>query len=725
MSKIDLDPITSGYNLSKINANFQKVEDELNNKVLYRDSPAGEPNSMSSNLDMNSQSILNANKISSNVLELGGVLVVPTGLATDPYNGTREALRRSYAEAGYNLVAGSFEAGGTVTSATDVLLYEATGIAYLWLGTLPKVVPAGSTPASTGGIDLGAWVSAADSYGEERLLGVGAKIYRGSNGQYVQNGDTVPIGTTHLAVLINGKVETVAMSPVASGAVSLLTETSATIGGNAVKFNNVGYKQFPYLYNSNGDIVVDNAVSLGDRISVDNYWENGNSGILFFRVVSASTGTHDGGKYIDLPFSNLQLEQNLKVPYEATAWGCRGDGASDNIVQSTNVINYAKLNPSSIHYQSGTYRHTGQLNPGDVHIFGDTTYRNPATKLVIDSATPVNFIINAQNLSNLEITSTQDKIHNGVLVAGYRVLWDNIRINRFDVGHKISGTSINVTNFYVELCNTGGQLHYGGALADQNSTVFKFSHGIYVYCTTGCIGKATYLDTSDDFTEKTPAGTNQSLIDVGFDDVIFEQNDIGLTSDVRIIDLLLINCWTEGNSTYGIDLLDSGSLVTAISTRKHPGDIWNVDLNKEFGGLTKFDGRKAYIPTITQYFRGDEVDQPITLVFEMSTSGGNTVEVGSKYVSLFNFDGGNQMIFHLNLLVYKPVVSITGLLAGKFLSSKMRVNNSIDGNSEITNIGSFNQMFIQFFDPSAPATIVKPDRISVHISFRTNTARES
>ena len=74
MSKIDLDPITSGYNLSKINANFQKVEDELNNKVLYRDSPSGEPNSMSSNLDMNSKSILNANKISSSILELGGVI---------------------------------------------------------------------------------------------------------------------------------------------------------------------------------------------------------------------------------------------------------------------------------------------------------------------------------------------------------------------------------------------------------------------------------------------------------------------------------------------------------------------------------------------------------------------------------------------------------------------------------------------------------------------------
>lgn len=147
MSKIDLDPITSGYNLSKINDNFQKVEDELNNKVLYRNSPAGEPNSMSSNLDMNSRSILNASKISSKILELDGVQVVPTSLVVDPYNGTREALRRSYAEAGYNLVDGSFEAGGTLVNANDVLLQERTGKAFSG--------PAGSVPAGTSPIGGG------------------------------------------------------------------------------------------------------------------------------------------------------------------------------------------------------------------------------------------------------------------------------------------------------------------------------------------------------------------------------------------------------------------------------------------------------------------------------------------------------------------------------------------------------------------------------------------
>ncbi|MBY8106377.1 hypothetical protein KW456_04520 [Vibrio fluvialis] len=80
---------------------------------------------------------------------------------------------------------------------------------------------------------------------EERAIGVGVEIYKGGNGQYVENGDVVPAGTTHLTIQINGKTENVAMSPVASGVVSNLTETGATIGGVSVtlhRFRNGGYQ---------------------------------------------------------------------------------------------------------------------------------------------------------------------------------------------------------------------------------------------------------------------------------------------------------------------------------------------------------------------------------------------------------------------------------------------------------------------------------------------------
>lgn len=63
MSKIELDPIASGFNLETINDNFQRIEDEFNQKVLYRDNPGGNPNHMLNNIDMNGKNLLNVGSI--------------------------------------------------------------------------------------------------------------------------------------------------------------------------------------------------------------------------------------------------------------------------------------------------------------------------------------------------------------------------------------------------------------------------------------------------------------------------------------------------------------------------------------------------------------------------------------------------------------------------------------------------------------------------------------
>lgn len=80
MSKIQLSDVNGGYDLSRINDNFSKIETELNTKVLYRDNPDGEPNTMSQDLDMNGNEIYNVAKLTADELKLGGVVVVPEGL---------------------------------------------------------------------------------------------------------------------------------------------------------------------------------------------------------------------------------------------------------------------------------------------------------------------------------------------------------------------------------------------------------------------------------------------------------------------------------------------------------------------------------------------------------------------------------------------------------------------------------------------------------------------
>lgn len=56
MTDIVLTPITSGYNLSKINANFDVIEDVINSDVLH---VRGDNNTMYQDLDMNGNALLN------------------------------------------------------------------------------------------------------------------------------------------------------------------------------------------------------------------------------------------------------------------------------------------------------------------------------------------------------------------------------------------------------------------------------------------------------------------------------------------------------------------------------------------------------------------------------------------------------------------------------------------------------------------------------------------
>lgn len=83
---------------------------------------------------------------------------------------TRESLRRSYAEAGYNLVDGSFEAGGTLVNASDVLLQESTGKAFSGpAGT----VAAGTNPASGGFVDVSGSTTEERSFRSFGVTGLG------------------------------------------------------------------------------------------------------------------------------------------------------------------------------------------------------------------------------------------------------------------------------------------------------------------------------------------------------------------------------------------------------------------------------------------------------------------------------------------------------------------------------------------------------------------------
>lgn len=91
---------------------------------------------------------------------------------------TAEEAIRNY---GY-ITMDSFEDGATLTLPNQTLRHEATGEYYRWDGEFPKTVPAGSTPATAGGIGIGAWLSVGDAALRSQLLSTdGATlVYNGS-----------------------------------------------------------------------------------------------------------------------------------------------------------------------------------------------------------------------------------------------------------------------------------------------------------------------------------------------------------------------------------------------------------------------------------------------------------------------------------------------------------------------------------------------------------------
>jgi len=115
MAKIVLSDVASGYNRQRINENFQALEDELNNKVLYRDNPAGQPNVMVNDLDMNSNDVLNAGTVAVQVITLDGVnySTVLDGKVTEASGFADASEASSVSSAGY---ASNSSASATVSS---------------------------------------------------------------------------------------------------------------------------------------------------------------------------------------------------------------------------------------------------------------------------------------------------------------------------------------------------------------------------------------------------------------------------------------------------------------------------------------------------------------------------------------------------------------------------------------------------------------------------------
>lgn len=119
---------------------------------------------------------------------------------------TKLTLAGIVAAGGYYPVNGSFETGGTLTDRNQVLLRSASPAAFFsWGGALPKVVPAGSTVAGTGGESVNGWTNRNDGTFKTSLAAVDSTDLVGG----VEAGKTI-VPVMHLKALpvsglVNGR----------------------------------------------------------------------------------------------------------------------------------------------------------------------------------------------------------------------------------------------------------------------------------------------------------------------------------------------------------------------------------------------------------------------------------------------------------------------------------------------------------------------------------------
>ncbi|MGE4781395.1 hypothetical protein [Yersinia enterocolitica] len=96
--------------------------------------------------------------------------------------GLRDIVEKAIKEFGF-ITMDSFEDGATLDNSSQVLRWESNGEYYRWDGSFPKVVPAGSTPASTGGIGAGAWVSIGDASARQLITNFIADLASSADGK--------------------------------------------------------------------------------------------------------------------------------------------------------------------------------------------------------------------------------------------------------------------------------------------------------------------------------------------------------------------------------------------------------------------------------------------------------------------------------------------------------------------------------------------------------------
>ena len=433
----------------------------------------------------------------------------------------------------------------------------------------------------------------------------------------------------------------------------------------------------------------------------------------YFNVITGSAATLDH----NVIFST-QVNQSIDLITDsgylyANEWGAVADadqdlgGGTDNLPVALALNEYADANNLVVVWQAThrmAYRFTAGWNLKVIHSgIAPLTHFSQLTKFVIDSPTPITVFTNydgtdnsrAQSLINIEITSVQDKIHTLFRTTYYRGGFENCTFQKFDVVFDVDGVYVWFENLNITNNNVG---LYPRPLADGTpSTMFYLKHVIFQH------GGKGILFENRGFA----IGENNDLLSMELNNCGFESMDTGMEVTQRLWQLTAINCWSEDNTDYGINIPDAR--LTEISCR------WDDDIilpNSNFNSYTEIKNGEIRTREYVSSYKGNLVRVPCTSLLIVH-SNGTLISSEQIPVTSVEINSGVLRIVLDEQLRY-PSVTVTGVNRLQALTGSVVFENTIDANA-VAAFGAITDIYCTLKDSTN--TIMTPDMYTVNITW--------
>lgn len=572
----------------------------------------------------------------------------------------------------------SFEKGFNVTTWNEVLLWEANGEYYRWDGELPKVVPAGSTPDSTGEVKLGAWVSVGDASLRSEIIprlyfmsGVDPEIFRQSS---LSDQDVLQTAIDYATT--NGFF--VKLNPNIKYKVTTLRVTCDVFGPGFI-FRKSDTTEDLIQVNANSVRIVNVTID-GTRTSgssaANNIMINGRTGVVLDRVVSKASGGHSI-TIRDTPVGGGNKVTNCLVDGTRSGYGIylrnvRGEIIKDTEIQSSHsdglVLSNATFTTSPViiskvhaHDNGGNGITTQFINNSStpaadqVLISECKSHNNGQNGIVCQTSHSI--VSNNRSYNNGRTTSHQGMLYNGVFITST----GNVSYNNTGVGFDFGDCRSSSSNG--DIAHSNGWLGFEINACEEFTLNGFISHGnlkgkspadlqaeVLVHKGTGgyaFTGLSKGIVVSNGSFKGGGGGQKYAIqIDPNSYDVVVTGNNcnsVGLTDDIftqsrRVIIANNVTRWDPMNDSR---VSASGAVLSIPSA----GDIIQINGAADVNNIT-IQNSGAYVRGRKVMLRADTAN---TLILEpggnINISSAKTIRAG-KFVTLFSAGDGKWEVLY-------------------------------------------------------------------------------